>query len=92
MSQHQPLTVQLLHRLAAVVDVAETGGPVTWETSTGRLTTAVARGITDHRGNHWFGDVRDGYLWMSGTWEHFVPMAEVLDMVARGVMSLDYRP
>lgn len=36
-------------------------------------------------------DVRDGFVWVSGMFEHFFPMRDVMRWVEAGEFSLNYR-
>lgn len=36
-------------------------------------------------------DVRDGFVWMSGTFERFMPVVEMMALVKSGEAALNYR-
>lgn len=36
-------------------------------------------------------DVRDACVWFSGTFEHVIPVADLLDVMADGLMMAEYR-
>lgn len=80
------LTVRDAVALGSICDAAIHGRKVSWLLSNSEVLTGVARSIGDERGN--FAredeDIRDCYLRVSATFEHFLPVSEVLIMYRDG--------
>lgn len=84
------LTVSQLIRLGELLRGADQHDRVRWavDGDTDRVTDGVLRGFTDANGNHWHdsdGDVRNAYVRISGTMEHFLPVSDVLELMADGL-------
>jgi hypothetical protein len=84
------LTMRDLTLLRRVVEIAERGSRVHWLIED-RIAEGVARSVGDDRGNflRQDDDVRDGYLRISGTMEHFIPVTRVMDLIAAGEFAED---
>lgn len=82
----RPLTVTDLHRLNVIADAVSHGRRVVWMNEFGDRMEGVVRNFTNEDGNFLLPDedVRDGYVWISSMFEHFVPVQEVLDMIHDG--------
>lgn len=61
----------------------------------GKTISGTARAIVcDDKGTHFMRqdmDVRDGYVWISSTFEHFLPVRDVLKWYKAGEFVLNYR-
>ena len=88
------LTIHILRQLSKLADAVYAGQPITRELADGVLVTGVARAFT-RNGGDFLGpgeDVRDAYVWVSGTTEHFWPVVELLDGLENRTVALNYRP
>lgn len=90
------LTITELDYLSELRTLILRGARVRWAGHGDYSTIAhgVARNFTDADGNHWHnasGDVRDAYVWISATMEHFLPVRDVLDLMRRGLFAEDSR-
>jgi hypothetical protein len=87
------LTLQDAGALAEVLRLVETNSPVRWLVpGTDTIASGVARAITQDGGGFYReGDVRDAFLWISGTMEFWVPVSQVMDMI-RSYNFAAYRP
>lgn len=86
---HRPLTLATATDLAAIIGWAQRCARITWAVNGDpeRLRTGVARCIGDENGNLTFDqDVRDLYLKVSGTYEHFLPISDVLVQLRAGLI------
>ena len=88
------LTTRQVRALAAIVDACDAGSRVTWLVSDDSAATidGVARHIVlDPQTFAFIGDddVRDGFLRISGTFEHALPIARVIDLWERGELCFD---
>jgi len=90
---HPALTVRDAVDLAAICDAAIHGRRVAWLNDRGDIVDGIARCIGDERGNlaGSTDDVRDCYLRVSATFEHFLPMCEVLAQIRSGAFIANYR-
>lgn len=81
--------------LHAVVDMCLKGKRVTWaiDGDVGRLQTGVARHIVKSPDNFGFlrhdEDIRDGFVRISGTMEHTIPVMTVVEMMREGLLAVD---
>jgi hypothetical protein len=93
MSAHAPLTETIVLALAEIVQAAHAGATVTWLTEHGDQVHGVARHLVkDSRTAAFTGpgnDIRDAYLRISGMFEYFLPVPEVLAKLALG--ELEFR-
>lgn len=80
-------------RLGEIVEACIQCQPVTFLEESGRIASYVARAITDAGGAHLGSgvDVRDGFVWLSGIFERFVPVMEVMEGVKNGTVALNDR-
>ena len=85
------LTMHDLTCLQIVAGAAERCAKVRWLNESGDILDGVARSIGDEQGNFLRSDedVRDGYLRISSTFEYFLPVTEVMEMVSRGAFGID---
>lgn len=77
--------------LGQIVSACQRNQRVEWLVHGGPNTMdGVARAITDENGNFLplDVDVRDGFVWISATFEHFLPVRDVMRMVRHGEMAL----
>jgi hypothetical protein len=80
-----------------LLDCVQNDKPITWlaDGESHRTITGVARAVCKDKTGAAFlsneDDVRDGYLWLSGNLEHFLPVRECLHMIREGEMALNYR-
>lgn len=87
------LTLQDAGALAEVLRLAESNSPVRWLVpGTDTIASGVARAIT-HDGGGFYreGDVRDAYLWISGTMETWLPVSQVMAMIRSHNLAVDPR-
>lgn len=79
--------------LSTVLRAAQTNARVTWLVENGETITGVARHIVHDPETAAFlnddDDVRDGYLRVSSTFEHFLPVREVIELVWRGEFVIE---
>lgn len=90
MSDHPPLSIADVVALDRIVRACS-HKRVRWLTERGDLLDGVARSIGDQNGNFLQRgeDVRDGYLRISGTFEHFLPVKRVMEMLGAGEFAVD---
>lgn len=84
---NEPLTISQATYLATLLTACQSNARVKWavDGDTDRILDGVARAIT-HEGGGFLSrdeDVRDGYVWISGTFEHWLPVRDVLDLMAQ---------
>ena len=85
--------------LAAIIDACRRNAPVTWSPDGGEtIMSGTARAIChSHDGVTPGGflsnndDVRDGYVWISATFEHVLSVATVLELMTAQLFITDYR-
>jgi hypothetical protein len=90
--------------LGMILETCQQNRPVTWlvrypdtgELASGSQTiSGTARAIVADNGGRSFVnadmDVRDGYVWISATMEHFMPVRDVIRWVQDGTFALNYR-
>ena len=87
----KPFTLRDLVIYGGINDACANHYKVRWAVGTADvIAEGVARNITTKEGNALHNaDVREGYLWISGTMEHFIPMAEVVDLYTKGLFVID---
>jgi hypothetical protein len=85
------LNLQTLTRLADLQHAAGNNSRVRWEAESGAVVDGVARHFTDVNGNFLRddADVRDAYLRVSGTMEHFLPVTQVLGLMESGLFVVE---
>jgi hypothetical protein len=87
----RPLDIGTATTLATVLGWAQRNARITWAADglvPARLIEGTARSIGDENGNFEFDeDVRDLYLRVSGTFEFFLPIEDVLVWVRNGLMA-----
>lgn len=79
------LTIGTANALADILRACQGNLRVRWAVhgDVAVITSGTARAITTHDGALWGdGDVRDAYVWISGTFETFMPVREVLALMA----------
>ena len=89
-TEHGPLTVSDLVALSTLLEATKVRR-VRWLNEHGDLLDGVARCFA-HEGGGFLGkddDVRDYYLHVSGTFEHWLPVRELIPMVNEGRFVLD---
>lgn len=87
----KPFTLRDLVTYGGINDACANSLRVRWAVGgdVERIVEGVARNITTKDGMALgSGDVRDGYLWISGTMEHWIPMSEVVDLYSKGLFIL----
>lgn len=87
------LNLPMLHRLAALWKAVDDGGKCEWRfDDSGRTVDAVARCFTsttdDRRTPPADMDVRDAWVWFSGTFEMTLPVREILTMMEEGTFYI----
>jgi hypothetical protein len=88
----RPLTVSDTVALAAICSAAQRSTRIARLLDTGDIFTGTARSIGDENGG-FAGpqdDIRDMYLRVTSTFEHFLPIAELIDEVKAGTFVTDY--
>ena len=90
------LTIGRAITLGSLLDACAHSYPATWlADGDGPIVSGTLRAIVkDDRGSSFMTsntDVRDGYVWVSGTFEHFIPVRDVLDWIEAGTFALNYR-
>jgi hypothetical protein len=85
------LTPTVLEALWDLNEAVAKNSHIRWLSGGGETVEATARAFTDKNGNFLLPteDVRDGYLWTSGIFEHFIPIRTVLAKMAEGVFAID---
>ena len=84
---HKPLNIATATALATVIGWAQRNARITWlvDGSTDRTVTGTARCIGDELGSSVpEADIRDLYLRVSSTFEHFLPVGDVVSMIRNG--------
>lgn len=88
-----PFTLADLDAYALLREAATGTWRVRWAVGNGGGTVAngVARAFTDADGAFLRSDVdvRQGYLWLSGVVERFMPLAEAAELMKRGELYVD---
>lgn len=89
----RPLTEQVALGLAEIIQAARRGAKVRWLTEGNHVREGVARHIVTNSRTAAFpgptDDIRRCYLRISGTFESFLPIPEVLTKAAAGELSFD---
>jgi hypothetical protein len=86
------LTMSNLIALGEIVRAAQGTRPIRWSTDGGAtICEGIARAITHDGGNFLSGedDVRDGYLWVSGIFERWIPVRDLMPLVNTGLFAID---
>lgn len=86
------LNVAKACQIQTILDAAQRGSRVRWLTANNDIIEGVARALCVARGGGFLGagdDVRDGYLWISGTFEHWLPVRDVMTMIGNGEFGVD---
>lgn len=93
MPNHPPFNMRTASSVSTILDWARRNARITWAVGgdTDRLLTGVARSVGDEHGNFAGSDddVRDLYLRVSATFEHFLPIPEVIDLLEQGLIFED---
>jgi hypothetical protein len=91
---HAPLTLHALRQLASLADCVFAGQPITRVLDDGEAFTGTARAFTRLGGGFLDSteDIRDGYVWISGLFEQWWPVSELLAGLDNGTVALNYRP
>lgn len=80
------LTLTEAAALGDIIRSCERNGKIAlYEVDPDHPLRAVTRCITHDGGALWFdsdGDVRDAYVWLSGTFEHFFPVRQLLTAIS----------
>ena len=90
---YPPLTVRDALDIAAICEAAIHNQRVAWlYGSHGDVMHGIARSIGDQNGNlaGRDDDIRDCYLRVSATFEHFLPVGEVMAMIRTGEFVANY--
>lgn len=89
----KPLTMTDAVHLEIVLSAAQ-GNKYVARLIDDKVVHGTARSIGDERGNFLTNqeDIRDGYLRVSGTFEFFWPVAELMDEAGEGTFVTDYQP
>lgn len=91
MSKHKPLTANTALGLAEIIQAAREGATVAWLDENDNRRTGVARHLVTNSHTAAFAgpddDVRDAYLRISGLFEDFLPVSEVLAKLASGELA-----
>ena len=78
--------------LAVVLDAVKRGARVEWLDENGNVHDGVARHLVKDPGSvaflHDADEVRDAYLRVSSTFEHFLPVRDVLALVREGKFAV----
>lgn len=92
MPNHPPLTGVTVLALTEIIALAHVGATVTWLNEHGDQITGVARHLVkDSCTAALLGsqdDIRDAFLRISGMFEYFLPVSEVLDKMAAGAFTV----
>lgn len=92
MQNHGTLDIGTAVRLATIIGWTQRGTRVVWliPDGNGRTDSGTVRSVGDLSGNflNRTDDVRDGFVRITTTsgWERFVPVTQMVDMVANGTM------
>jgi hypothetical protein len=85
------LSIFDLRALASIVDACDAGARVLWVADNGGTLDGVARHIVRDAQTFAFldhdDDVREGFLRVSGTMEHALPIARVIELWHRGELT-----
>jgi hypothetical protein len=86
----KPFTRRDLTIYGGIADACANGQRVRWSLDGEHISEGVARNITAKDGMS-LGerDVREGYLWISGMMEHWIPMTEVVELYTKGLFVID---
>lgn len=90
MEWHGPFTIRDAVAVNKIIDAAQRCAHVRW-LDDGDIAEGVARCIA-HDGGGFLGgdeDVRDGFLHVSGITERWLPVVDLIGMVARGEFAVD---
>lgn len=89
-----PLTSVTVLALAKIVQAAQLTARVSRMTPEGDVLRGTVRNLVVSPDNPVFlratDEVRDAYLWVSGVWEHFWPVSELVGEVARGTLGFRF--
>jgi hypothetical protein len=89
---NDPLTFRQMSELQALMPAVQGCRPVRWLVDdTNVLCEGTARAIT-HIGGGFLNadeDIRDGFVWISGTMEHWLPVREVMAKISKGEFAID---
>src|SRR4051812_44786625 len=103
MTNTDTLTISFAVHLGMLLDACSRNAPCTWLprcpdgelVGDGKTISGTLRRICgDDQGRGFIGsemDVRDGYVWISATFEHFLPVRQVVDAINDGTFALDFR-
>jgi len=89
---YPPLTVRDALDIAAICEAAIHGRRVAWLNERGDVMDGIARSIGDERGS-FAGpddDIRGCYLRVSATFEHFLPVADLMNLINTGQFVANY--
>lgn len=86
------LNLNELTALATVLDAVKRNARVEWLDDNGNLHDGVARHFVRDSANAYFlgdgDDVRDAYVRVSSTFEHFLPVTDVVRLVREGKFAV----
>jgi hypothetical protein len=88
----ETLSIAKACQIQTILRAAQGTLRVRWLTANNDLLEGTARAICVREGGGFCGpedDLRDGFLWISGTFEHWLPVRDVMDMIGRGEFALD---
>lgn len=94
------LNIRTAVTLAELISACQRNAPVTWTKDGGAtIMSGTARAICHSPDGRTPGgflsgsdDVRDGYVWISATFEHVMKVSDVLQMMRDQTFVCDYRP
>lgn len=90
MNERATLTEPDVRKLHTILEAATNHSTITWETESGSVLRGVARRVDRYDGETYSGgdDIRDQFLHVSSTMEHWFPIHQVLAKVADGSMAI----
>jgi hypothetical protein len=95
MTTTAPLTVADLAMLSELSDACSNKSKVRWAANgdVSYIAEGVARNFTDANGNFLKAneDVRDAFVWISGTMEHFIPVRQIMEWMTNGLFVVQER-
>jgi hypothetical protein len=89
MTNTDALTVADLAMLSELSDACSNKSKVRWAANgdVAYIAEGVARNFTNEDGNFLKAneDVRDAFVWISGTMEHFIPVRQIMEWMTNGL-------
>lgn len=86
------VTLRDVQELATVLEFCQHNRPVRWLTDSGNILDGVARSVGDEKGYFLRNDddIRDAYVRISGTFEYFLPIRDVCELIRRGEFAASH--